>query len=256
MSQAKLWMVLPAYNEEANLVPLLNNLETVFAQLVERGHERAYVIVDDGSRDATPRILAEQAARLPIDIITHSPNQGLGFTIRDGLRRAADHAAPTDIIFAMDADNTHPSELLLTMTERIAAGDDLVIASRYRKGAEVVGLHWFRRFMSWGARMLFQTVFPIPGVRDYTCGYRAYRAGLLQEAFRRYGDRFIEYQGFHSMADILLKLSFLRPTISEVPMVLRYDLKQGDTKMRVGRTVLATLKLLLRRRFVRVPMAD
>ena len=40
---------------------------------------------------------------------------------------------------------------------------------------------------SYGARMLFQLTFPITGVRDYTCGFRAYRAEALQRAFARFG---------------------------------------------------------------------
>lgn len=247
--QPTLYMVLPAYNEAENLPALLERLEEVFAVLERQGHDHAYVIVDDGSKDETPEILERFASRLPITVITHSPNQGLGPTIRDGLRKASEMADPGDLVFSMDADNTHPAGLLVRMTQAIREGNDVVIASRYRSGSRVVGLSAFRKLMSVGARLLFQVTFPIPGVRDYTCGYRAYRAAVLQEAFRRHGDSFIEHQGFQCMADILLKLSRLDPIMCEVPMILRYDLKKGESKMRVGTTVLNTLKLLARRRF-------
>ena len=49
---------------------------------------------------------------------------------------------------------------------------------------------------------MFQTVFPIAGVRDYTCGFRAYRAGVLQNALRIYGTQFFDQQGFQCMVDI------------------------------------------------------
>jgi len=153
----------------------------------------------------------------------------------------------------MDADNTHPAGLMVRMVHRIIEGNDLVIASRYRRGARVVGLSRFRKLMSIGARVLFTLVFPIPGVRDYTCGYRAYRAAVLQEAFRRYGDAFIEQRGFQCMADILLRLGRMRVLMTEVPMILRYDLKGGDSKMRVGTTVGQTLKLMIKRRFETSP---
>jgi len=58
-----------------------------------------------------------------------------------------------------------------------------------------------------------------------------------------YGDRFIEADGFHCMAEILLKLRRLRPIFGEVPFILRYDLKEGATKMRVGRTIRADARL-------------
>ena len=137
------------------------------------------------------------------------------------------------------------------MAQSANEGADVVIASRYRSGSRVVGLSLWRRFMSLGARILFQTVFPILGVRDYTCGYRAYRARLLRQAFALYGDRFIEHAGFQCMADILLKLSRFNPVFREVPMILRYDRKGGASKMQVGTTVVNTLELVLQRRFER-----
>jgi dolichol-phosphate mannosyltransferase len=51
------------------------------------------------------------------------------------------------------------------------------------------------------------------------------------------------------MAEILLKLSSLKPKIAEVPMVLRYDRKKGASKMNVGPTVMNTLRLVARLRF-------
>jgi dolichol-phosphate mannosyltransferase len=94
-------------------------------------------------------------------------------------------------------------------------------------------------------------VFPIHGVRDYTCGFRAYRCRLLREAFRRYGDDFVDRRGFECMVDILLKLHRLGATFAEVPLTLRYDRKGGASKMRVARTVADTLRLMLRRRLGR-----
>ena len=242
-------MVLPAYNEEADLPGLLENLENVFAILARKGFDREYVIVDDGSQDATGQIIRDHQQRLPITVITHNPNLGLGITIRDGLQKAAQLSCDNDIILAMDSDNTHPSGLMIRMVQMILEGNDVVIASRYRTGSRVVGLSWFRKCLSTGARILFQLTFPIRGVRDYTCGYRAYKASVIKQAFQRYGDNFVEYSGFQSMADILLKISRLNVTINEVPMILRYDRKGGASKMQVGETVINTLKLLFKRRF-------
>ena len=55
------------------------------------------------------------------------------------------------------------------------------------------------------------------------------------------------------MADILLKTSRLGAIVNEVPMILRYDLKKGQSKMRLGRTVVNTLLLMLHRRFEKAP---
>jgi dolichol-phosphate mannosyltransferase len=139
------------------------------------------------------------------------------------------------------------------MIPRLGEGYDVVIASRYRTGASVVGLSGFRHVMSFGARLLYQAFFPIRGVRDYTCGFRAYRAGILAEAFERYGDRLVTERGFASMAEILLKVARIGARMSETPMVLRYDLKGGTSKMNVPRTVWKTLAMMARLRFTRKP---
>jgi dolichol-phosphate mannosyltransferase len=78
--------------------------------------------------------------------------------------------------------------------------------------------------LSWGAGKLFRVCYPIHGVRDYTCGYRAYRAGFLRRAFEN-DKYFIDQPGFSCMIDILLKLDRLGAIMTEVPLVLRYDLK-------------------------------
>jgi len=100
-----------------------------------------------------------------------------------------------------------------------------------------------------GAKWMFQALFPIHGVRDYTCGYRAYRADAIREASKKYGDHLITETGFSCMADLLLKLRKLPLEMSEIPLELRYDRRGGASKMRVIRTIRQTLFLMLRRRF-------
>ncbi len=130
----------------------------------------------------------------------------------------------------------------------LAQGAELVIASRYQPGALIRGVPTRRIWTSNVASWLFRLLFPIPGVKDYTCGYRAYRAELLQRAFERYGESFVDQEGFQCMVDILLKLHRLDPLVREVPMILRYDLKEGPSKMNVSKTIGATLRLMLQRR--------
>ena len=82
--------------------------------------------------------------------------------------------------------------------------------------------------------------------------YRAYRAGVVKRAFDTYGGEFVAETGFSCMVDILLKLRRLDAIISEVPLVLRYDMKYGVSKMLVVRTVIDTLQLLVSRRLGRL----
>jgi dolichol-phosphate mannosyltransferase len=139
------------------------------------------------------------------------------------------------------------------MLREIDAGCDVVIASRYRPGAQINGVPAHRNGLSLGARYLFQIVFPTPGVRDYTCGYRVYRADVLQRAADAYGDDLITETGFSCMADLLLKLRHLGVSMGEVPLELHYDRRGSGSKMRVLRTVGQTLWLIAKCRFRRVP---
>jgi len=241
----QVFIVLPAYNEEANIGGLLDRISNSMA---ESGLHYQVVVVDDGSRDRTLEVLGNYAKRIPLTISRHQINQGLGATIRDGLLLAAEMSAPNDIVITMDADETHTPGLIPRMVQMVQEGHDVVIASRYRPGARVVGLSLSRRFTSYVASWLFRILFPTTGVRDYTCGFRAYRGQVLTLAVSKYGSRFVEAQGFHCMVDILLKLRKLDVIFGEAPMILRYDLKLGASKMRVARTIVHTLTLVTKRR--------
>jgi dolichol-phosphate mannosyltransferase len=132
------------------------------------------------------------------------------------------------------------------MISKVKNGADVVIASRYRKGAKVTGVPLIRQILSIAAALMFKIFHPVKGVRDYTCGYRAYRAEVIQTAFAALGKSFIEQAGFQCMAEILLKLSRFNLTFSEVPLILRYDLKGGVSKMKVMRTIFSSLALIVK----------
>lgn len=242
----KIFIVLPAYNEAARIGVLLDGIDEVMSE-AQLPYE--IVLVDDGSQDETESIVRGRAAHSPITLIRHPCNLGLGAAIRDGLLRAVEKAGPGDVIVTMDADDTHTPWLVLRMVRMLREGHDVVIASRYQPGSRAVGVPLFRRLLSWGGSILFRIVLPIAGVRDYTCGYRAYRAAVLQAALMRYKEDFLNQDGFQCMVDILLKLRQMNLIFGEVPFILRYDYKQGATKMNVPVTIRKTLALLVRSRF-------
>jgi dolichol-phosphate mannosyltransferase len=245
LAQQKVWIALPAYNEENSLPPLL---KAINAALEPAGINYGVIVVDDGSRDATASIAREAATNGPLELIMHVKNQGLAAAIRTGLGAAVARSGPNDVIVTMDCDDTHPPRLIPQMLDLINDGRDVVIASRFQPGATVVGVPASRMLYSIGAKWMFRILFPIHGVRDYTCGYRAYRAEAIRAAAAMYGDQLITETGFSCMADLLLKLRRLPLEMSEVPLELRYDRRGGGSKMRVLRTIRQTLMLMVRRR--------
>ena len=241
-------VVLPAYDEEARIGVLLRRIAEAMGEARLAYH---VIVVDDGSRDRTAAIAEEAARSLPVTLLRPARTLGLGATLRDGLQAAVARAGTQDIVVTMDADDTHSPALILRMVRMIAQGDDVVVASRYRRGSKTVGVPAGRRLLSYAGSWLLRLTFPISGIRDYTCGYRAYRADALHRAIERFGDSFVDQDGFQSTLDILLKLRRLPLRFGEVPFLLRYDMKAGATKMDVPRTVRKTVSLIVRRRLGR-----
>ncbi len=236
-----IYLVLPAFNEEQDLPELLPAIQKNFTAA---GYQYQLILVNDGSSDRTKEIVRGFLDKLPLVYLEHEVNKGLGAAMKTGLRKAAEIAEPDDVIVAMDADNSHDSYQFTQMLKKIEDGDEVVIASRFTAGAQEIGLTLKRKLMSRVIGLFLRLFFPIKGVRDYTCGYRAYRAALLQQAFEFYGDDFITTQTFAVQTEIILKLSRLTKKISEVPLILRYDLKAGQSKLKLMRTIKGYLAVI------------
>jgi dolichol-phosphate mannosyltransferase len=238
-----IYILLPAYNEEFALEPLISKIEAVM-----RDMRSAYrvVVVNDGSRDDTKLILAELADRYAVDVITHKYNRGLGETARDGFEYIAEIASPRDIIVRMDCDDTHDPRYIPAMVSKLKEGYEAVIASRYAPGGGQVGVDWYRRVISRIANALIKTVFPIPGVWEYTCGFRAYRASLIQDALTIFGNRFIDLKGmgFTGTVEKMIKCKMMGARVAEIGFVLRYDQKMSTSKVVTSITTLGYLMLI------------
>jgi dolichol-phosphate mannosyltransferase len=246
-----MWAILPAFNEAEALPPLLRAFERVAA-----GCEGAVpdppvplrvVVVDDGSTDGTGTAARAFAGRLDLTVLSHGENRGLAAAIRTGLHHVCGLAGPGDIVVTMDADNTHNPGQIPFMVEAVRAGADIVIASRFAPGAAQCGVPPFRQLLSLGVGVLLRLRFGLAGVRDYTCGYRAYRADLLQRAMARYGERLLDSDGFVVTSELLMRLAVFRPRVAEVPIDLHYERKVGLSKLRTGKTVATYLRLIMKR---------
>ncbi len=236
-------ILLPAYNEERDIGGLLDRIRKAMEDL---RLEYRVMVVNDGSQDGTVSEVLKRQPQMPVVLINHEVNKGLGQAMLTGLTSASQQIQPDDVVVAMDADNTHDPCLIGAMQKALNDGADVVIASRYEHGGEEVGLTKLRSVMSRGASTLLRLFFPIEGAKDYTCGYRAYRGSALQKAFEKYGSALVEEHGFTCMAEILIKLRTLKVKVVEVPLVLRYDLKSGPSKMKVVRTILRYVVLIRR----------
>lgn len=225
-------IVLPAFNEERDLPALLQRIHETLENQPFRYH---VIVVDDGSKDRTAAIADEAAAHMPVHLVRHEINRGLGCAIQTGLREAIKFG---DLIVTMDADNSHDPIYISDMVRHMDEHDtSIVIASRFRKGSIVKGVPLLRQTMSWGCCLFMKSLVPYREVRDYSTGFRGYRASTVQRLLLQYGDKLVEESGFVCMLEVLLKLRAIGAKAAEIPYTLRYDLKEGASKMRVLRTI-------------------
>jgi len=224
-------ILLPAYNEVESLPRLLPKLRSTLDAV---GEPYRVIVCDDGSTDATHEVLSEHAQRMSLEVIRHRLNRGLGETSRDLFERAAEITGPGDVIVRLDCDDTHEPEIIPRLIERVRNdGFDVAIASRFAPGGGQVGVSAYRALVSRAANLFMKLFFPIGGVREYSSGFRAYRAEIIRHAIAFYGNNFIQLKGlgFTCTLEKLIKLSILGARCAEVPFVLRYDQKRSSSKM-------------------------
>lgn len=250
----KLCVYLPCYNEAENIDALVLEWLAEADALRDAGFALEIVPVDDKSTDETLSIIrALEKAHPEVRVIAHEENKNLGGVLDTSVRDFLGRCVSGDLMCVMDGDNTHKPEYVHSMIAALEKPADCVIASRYQQGAQTNGVPGVRLFLSGGAKVYYSLVLRVPGVRDYTCGYRVYTYDILKRAAERYGDGLITQRTFSCMMELLYKLHRCGCRFAEVPFVLRYDDKKGSSKMSVLRTVKDSMVTALRLRLTRDP---
>ncbi len=229
-----IFVFLPAYNEEMALESLVKKFHETL-----KNEPYRIIVLDDGSSDGTAAKAQALGKSFPVELLKHEVNQGLGQTMTDGLSYVAKISSDTDFIVTMDCDDTHDPRYVPEAIEKLKKGYDLAILSRYQKGGGEEGLSFVRSSLSKGAAMFLKLFFPIKGVKEYSSGYRVFRASMIKKAFAVFGKDFIRlpHLGFVVTPEILIKLRMLGCRVAEVPFVLSYDQKIGKSKNRPLKTI-------------------
>lgn len=189
----------PAHNEEANLEPLVAE---AMATLPELADTWEIVIVDDGSRDATPRLADELAAAHPdlVRAVHHATNRGYGAALRSGFA-----AARYDLVAFTDGDRQFRVADIGLLTARLAAPDapDVVAGYRIRRADPLVRTVYARLYR------LANRIFFGLRVRDVDCACKLIRRAAL-EGLR------VESGGAFFSAELLIKLEAAGRSVVEV----------------------------------------
>jgi len=178
VSRLQLSVVIPVYNEEKRVGATLAD---GFSFLRARKIAAEILVVDDGSRDATLRVVEpyrrKSNARLSLRVLKHEANRGKGAAVRTGM--AASHGLHA---VYMDADNSTPlSEYakLRPLLDRY----DVAVGSRAVDRSQVE-LHqpFYREFMGRTFNLMVQAL-AVPGIKDTQCGFKAFRGDVARKVF-------------------------------------------------------------------------
>ena len=159
-------IVIPTYNEAGSIPLLAERLHGALA-----GREWELIVVDDGSPDGTADIAAALAPRIPVRVVRRAGKAGLASAVVAGF-----DAAGGDVLLVMDADLSHPPEVVPALADAIANGADLAVGSRYVKGGAVMDWPLKRRVVSRLACLMGNALVP---VRDATSGFFALRRSVI-----------------------------------------------------------------------------
>jgi dolichol-phosphate mannosyltransferase len=242
-SPSQIYVVLPAYNEEAALRILLPHL---YEELSKLGIKFTLCVVDDASTDATPELLKRLSTSIPIQALRHTVNQNYGAAVKTGVLWVVQHGLPNDVMVLMDADNTHSPAYIPSMLQKIQEDYDVVTASYTGEGAGSRGVPPLRRLFSEAANALLRLRFHFPHVKTYTNGYRVYRVAALQNAYSRYGERVIQEANFAGGTELFTKTVRCGGRPAEVPFILDYEKRGTASKINIPRTIASYLRLLIR----------
>ena len=127
-SRPALSAVVPAFNEAENLHSVLTSLTLALRALTDRWE---VIVVDDGSRDATPAVMLPWLGSPGVRYVRLSRNFGKEAALSAGIDRAMG-----EVVLLIDADGQHPVELLATMLDAWTAGADMVCAARLSRADE------------------------------------------------------------------------------------------------------------------------
>lgn len=211
----QLGIIVPTYNERENVRVMV---ERITAALDGRGIEYEIWFIDD-SRDDTPTVLAELAAKHPetVHYVHREEERGLATAVVEGFKRSQ-----AEYLVVMDADLQHPPEVLPVLAERLEQGIDVVIPSRFVPGGSDGGLNAMRKVVSWTARSLGRIALKrLRHISDCTGGFFGVRRQVVEGVE-------LSPIGWKILMEVLVKGHY--ETVHEIPYTFE-DRSAGKSKM-------------------------
>jgi len=212
-------IIIPTYNEAANLEPLVTSLRAHAA-------DADILVVDDASPDGTGEIADRLAQDPAIHVLHRAGKEGLGVAYCAGFAWGLQRPE-YDWFVEMDADGSHrPAELRRLRNAAYAA--DLVIGSRWVSGGRVLDWPWTRQVISKAGTAYARVMLRLP-VHDATAGYRV----LSRRALEAASLETVASHGYCFQIDLTRRIHEAGLPIREVPVTF-VERQHGASKMTTG----------------------
>ncbi len=210
---ASLSVIVPTYNEAANVGPLIARIARALAVV-----DYDLIFVDD-STDDTAGVLADLARGVPrLRVVHRQDRRGLASAVTEGIALARG-----DVVCVLDADLQHPPEILPALMEALErTGADVAIASRHVPGGSNTTLSLSRRLVSRGAIALARLLLArARRVADPVSGFFAFRRRIVEGVPLR-------PIGYKILLEVLVRGNVT--SVVEVPY--RFDTREaGESKL-------------------------
>jgi dolichol-phosphate mannosyltransferase len=204
-------IIIPTYNESDNVGDILKSTIEVLKNI---NVDYEILIVDDASVDNTAEIAEKILGDSGRVIRRVSEKKSLSLSVLDGIKQARGSA-----IVVMDADGSHPPELIPSFIHYLEEGYDLIIGSRYVKGGGTKGFPLKRKFISGFACFLGRVV---TKVKDNTSGFFCIKKAALEGIN-------LTPHGFKIGLEIFVKANFT--SFKEIPYIF-VDRIKGESKLK------------------------
>src|SRR5216683_5320693 len=221
----ELSVVMPCLNESATVGTCVKK---ALGAMARHGIHGEVIVADNGSTDGSPRIAAEQGARVvPIE------TRGYGSALRGGIA-----AARGRFVLMGDADDSYDFTQLNAYVGKLREGYDLVMGNRFQGGILPGAMPPLHRYLGNPVLTGIGRLFFKSPVGDFHCGLRGFRKEAIEGLrLRTLG---MEYAG-----EMIVKASAFGLRITEIPTTLSPDRRDHAPHLRTWRDGWRHLRFLL-----------
>ncbi len=216
-------IVIPTFNERENISLIIPKIQKVIETI--KKHKIMILVVDDNSPDLTSKIIKKYQKKYKDLYLLQGEKKGLG----NAYLRGFDYSIKklkADIVVEMDADFSHPPELIPELIKGIDNGFDVVIGSRYIEGGSTPNWDIRRKLISRFGNLYSRLMCNMNHLHDLSSGFRAIRVSYL----KKIDPRKISLRSYAFQIRLLYELIKSGAKATEIPLVF-LERKHGKSKL-------------------------